>query len=83
MERKLRQAGADRVVSPYLIGGRRMALAALQPIITDFIDLFPTDTQGDRLLAEVAIDDESGLLGKELGEALEGCRDVGGTRGPR
>ena len=76
VERKLRQAGADRVVSPYLIGGRRMALAALQPIITDFIDLFRTDTQGDRLLAEVAVDEQSGLLGKELSEALEGCRDV-------
>ncbi len=75
VEAKLRQAGADRVISPYLIGGRRMALAAMQPIITDFIDLFP-DTQAERLLAEVTVDAASGLVGKELSEALAGCRDV-------
>jgi voltage-gated potassium channel len=75
VESKLRQAGADRVVSPYLIGGRRMALAAMQPIITDFIDLFP-DPHGERLLAEVSVDSESGLAGKELAEALESCHDV-------
>ena len=75
VEAKLRQAGADRVVSPYLIGGRRMALAAMQPIITDFIDLFP-DPRGERLLAEVSVDSESGLAGKELADALAGCHDV-------
>jgi len=75
VESKLRQAGADRVISPYLIGGRRMALAAMQPIITDFIDLFP-DTQAERLLAEVTVDSESGLIGKDLSEALAGCEDV-------
>jgi voltage-gated potassium channel len=75
VESKLRQAGADRVISPYLIGGRRMALAAMQPIITDFIDLFP-DTQAERLLAEVTVDAASGLVGKELSQALAGCADV-------
>ncbi|MGH9207298.1 MAG: potassium channel family protein, partial [Acidimicrobiales bacterium] len=31
-ERKLRQAGADRVVSPYLMAGRQMARAAIEPL---------------------------------------------------
>ena len=31
-ESKMRQAGADRIVSPYAMGGRRMALVALQPL---------------------------------------------------
>ena len=73
---KLRLAGADRVVSPYSIGGRRMALAALQPMMTDFIDIVPSDPQGDRILAEFAVDDASGLAGRELADALSGCRDV-------
>ena len=34
-EEKLRRAGADRVISPYLIGGRRMALSAFQPIMVE------------------------------------------------
>lgn len=76
VEGKLRQAGADRIVSPYAIGGRRMALAALQPIITDFIDLFPSEALGERLLAEVAVDEASGLEGRDVGEALGGLKDV-------
>jgi uncharacterized protein with PhoU and TrkA domain len=53
-----------------------MALAGLQPIITDFIDLLPTESQEDRVLAEVFIDQASGLVGKELGDALKDCDDV-------
>lgn len=36
---RLRQAGATRVVSPYAIGGHRMAQAILRPAVLDFVDL--------------------------------------------
>jgi voltage-gated potassium channel len=75
VEPMLRQAGADRVISPYLIGARRMALAAIQPVITDFIDLLP-NSENERLLAEVTVDAESGLVGSELSQALASCPDV-------
>ena len=38
-EGKLIRAGATRVVSPYLIGGRRMAQMLIKPTVTDFIDI--------------------------------------------
>ena len=38
--RKLKIAGADRVVSPYLIGGLRMAEVSVRPGILDFITTF-------------------------------------------
>ncbi len=38
-ERKLLHAGATRVVSPYTIGGHRMAHALLRPAVLDVIDL--------------------------------------------
>jgi voltage-gated potassium channel len=38
-ERKLLHAGATRVVSPYAIGGHRMAHALLRPTVLDVIDL--------------------------------------------
>ena len=38
-ERKLRQAGADVVVSPYIAGGRIMAATALRPLALNFMDL--------------------------------------------
>lgn len=37
-ENKLRRAGANRVVSPYQIGGHRIALALLRPAVSDFLD---------------------------------------------
>jgi voltage-gated potassium channel len=36
-ERKLRRAGADRVVSPYAIGAQQMAQTALRPAVVDFV----------------------------------------------
>ncbi len=38
-EIKLKRAGADKVISPYYIGGRRMAQFMIRPNVTDFIDL--------------------------------------------
>jgi voltage-gated potassium channel len=76
VEGKLLQAGADRTVSLYRIGGRRLAFAALQPLVTDFIDIFPGAEQGDRILAEITVEDDSGFAGKQLGEALEGHDDI-------
>lgn len=37
-EVKLRRAGADKVINPSIIGGRRMALSILKPTSVDFID---------------------------------------------
>ena len=38
-ERKLRRAGADKVVSPYYMGARRIAQTVIRPSVADFIDL--------------------------------------------
>jgi voltage-gated potassium channel len=38
-EKKLLRAGANRVVSPYVIGGQRVAQAVLRPTVMDFIEL--------------------------------------------
>ncbi len=38
-EDKLRRAGANRVMSPYVLGGRRMAAAVIKPGVVDFLDL--------------------------------------------
>ena len=38
-EIKLKRAGASRVVSPYMIGGKRMAQVLIRPTVVDFIDI--------------------------------------------
>ena len=61
-ERRLEAAGANRVISPHQIAGRRMAVAAVQPLVLDFIDtLAITEQQSGltRLLAELEISGEA------------------------
>lgn len=36
---KIRRAGADRVISPYVIGGMRLVQALLRPTVSDFLDI--------------------------------------------
>lgn len=66
---KLRQAGADRVISPYAIGGRRMALLALQPMLVDFLETLIGGPGRDQLLAELEVTSGSGLADRTLAEA--------------
>ncbi len=54
-EKKLLQAGADKVVSPSLIGGRRMATMVLQPAVIDFLDAFVSSSETEYRMVQVEI----------------------------
>lgn len=71
-ERRLTSAGADRVISPYRIGGRRMALSAVQPMLMEFMDtLARGGSDDDRILAEIVVEDEAaGLGGRSVQEVF-------------
>ena len=75
-EDKLRLAGADRVLSLYSMGGRRMVLMALQPLAADFMDTLATGRHGDLVLAELAVTEASGLSGHRCGELLDSARNA-------
>jgi len=49
-EDKLRRAGADKVMSPYILGGHRMATAVTRPGILEFLDLL---VHSDKLPIEI------------------------------
>ena len=68
-EGKLIRAGASRVVSPYLIGGRRMANILIKPTVTDFIDIAVMNNNLDLLMEEAKIRSGSKLVGKNLIES--------------
>lgn len=70
---RLQRAGADRVVSPYTIGGRRMALSALQPMVLDFIDLLAIGRYGEQILAEIQVEERSTLAGGKLEQVFAVC----------
>lgn len=75
-EEKLRLAGADRVLSLYSLGGRRMVLLALQPLAADFMDTIASGRHGDLVLAEFEANRDNGLAGQSCGELLHGARSA-------
>lgn len=65
---KLRRAGADRVVSPYSIGGRQMAMLATRPAAVEFVDRVLGRADIDLLLEDFTIGPGSPLVGKTVRE---------------
>lgn len=66
---KLVRAGADRVVNPQLLGGRRMGTFALQPHVAEFLEMVMHDENLDYRIEEIKVRPGARLAGKELREA--------------
>ena len=65
-EAKLIKAGASRVVSPYLLGGRRMAEVLKRPTVVDFIDVATANRHLGLVIEEARVGEKSSLAGKNL-----------------
>lgn len=65
-EAKLSRAGANRVVSPYVIGGLRVAHAVLRPTVMDFIELATRTEHLELQIEETKIAAKSKLAGASL-----------------
>ena len=64
--RKLRAAGADKTVSLYELGAKRMAMALLRPQVTEFLDL---TVGSEKVFIEgVEVGEGSPLAGRSLGQ---------------
>jgi voltage-gated potassium channel len=68
-ETKLRRAGANRVVSPYQIGGIRLAQAVLRPTVMDFIELATQTEHVELQIEEAQVRAASRLAGARLKES--------------
>jgi voltage-gated potassium channel len=64
---KLMRAGADRVVSPYELSGRRMGFLVSRPAVLDFLDL--VQFAPDLRLEEIIVRPGSFLEGRTVGDA--------------
>jgi voltage-gated potassium channel len=76
-EHKLLKAGADRVISPYSIGGRRLASLLLRPAVVEFMDVVMHNAEIELFMEEIIISKESPFIGNTMGEAR--VRYVTGT----
>ena len=65
-EHRLLRAGANRVMSPYTLGGNRMAMAILRPAMLDFIEITTRRQSLELRMDELEICDGSPLIGKSL-----------------
>lgn len=69
VEKKLYQAGASRVLSPYVIGARKMALSLLKPNVMDFMEVASPELQLDLQIEEIYVEENSPLANKSLLES--------------
>lgn len=65
-EKTLLQAGANKVISPYAMGGHRMAQAVLRPAVVDVIDLATHHQSLELQLEEITVPPNSPCLGVTL-----------------
>jgi voltage-gated potassium channel len=72
---KLETAGADRTLSPYAVGGRRLASLATQPLVVDFLDIVTRGEKGlEFRLEEFGVPEDSFIAGQTIGELRIGER---------
>jgi voltage-gated potassium channel len=63
---KLKRAGADRVLSPYQIGGVQMAQTALRPAVVDFFELATSADNLELAMEEITIAKTSALADQSI-----------------
>jgi voltage-gated potassium channel len=66
-ERRILQAGANRVVNPYHLGGARLAHLVVKPAIVNFFDASVNGS--DLQLDQTSLGTRSSVIGQTLGEA--------------
>jgi voltage-gated potassium channel len=67
-EQKLFRAGADHVVSPYFIGGLRIAHTILKPAVVDFIEFATRSGNIELQMEEIRVKETSHIINKALDE---------------
>lgn len=67
--RKLRQAGADKIVMPHRVGAQQMERMISRPSTADLIELFAEASHLEMELDELKVPDNSNLVGKSLANA--------------
>jgi voltage-gated potassium channel len=67
-ERKLKLAGADRVVTPYTTAGRVMAQLMIKPQVSSFVNAMTSSEAPDLSFEEIEVTSSSGAAGQTIGE---------------
>jgi len=77
-EAKLIKAGANRTITPNVIGGRRMASMVLHPTVSDYLDIVSSGAGVEFRLQEIVLEPQSCFVGRSLAEAR--IREITGAQ---
>lgn len=67
-EPKLKKAGANRVMTPTVVGGRRLASMALHPVVADYLDIVSHGGEMEFRLEEIDVPRGSRVAGRTVGD---------------
>lgn len=68
-EETLRRAGAERVITPSVLSGRRMAAMVLHPVVSNYLELVAHSDRIPFRIEEVVVGSASRLAGVPVGDA--------------
>jgi voltage-gated potassium channel len=77
-EAKLLKAGANRTITPNVIGGRRMASMVLHPTVSDYLDIVSSGEGVEFRLQEIQLEVDSCFVGRSIAEAR--IREITGAQ---
>jgi voltage-gated potassium channel len=72
-ESKLKRAGANRTILPQRLGGRRMAMLAIRPLVVDFIESAVQSRGREFVLENIKVGPSSPIVDITVKEALGCC----------
>ena len=75
---KLERAGADHVVTPYGIGGKRMATLLLKPLVGDYLEVVTGGGELEFLVEELFLSADSPAVGQSI-QQLDVRKRTGAT----
>ncbi len=67
-EKKILQIGANRIVSPYKLGGLKIAQGLLRPALVDFMDLIIRRQELSLLMEEIVVPKGARIAGRSLAQ---------------
>ncbi len=68
-EKKILQIGANKIVSPYKLGGLKIAQGLLRPALVDFMDLIIRRQELSLLMEEIVVPKGAKIAGKSLAQS--------------
>ncbi len=65
---KLRRAGANEVLSPYSIGGKKMATLMMRPLVSDYLEVVTGGGEIEFRLEELSLNETCEVVGRSIKE---------------